>query len=206
MAPKQVVCVGDSIRMGYESTVRAELAGRADVRGVASEHGYNTRNVLEHLDDWVLRRDPDVVHINVGLHDLIRDVGPGPATRVPLDEYRANLQRILSEALEQTEAEVILALTTPVDLQRQRASGKSSNRINDDVLAYNNAARQVAAELGLLLNDLYQVAVDNGTERMLGPDGVHFTDVGYTVLGKAVAAAISAVLDEEEDSGSIIPA
>ena len=42
------------------------------------------------------------------------------------------------------------------------------------------------------INDLYQVVVDHGVEKMLGPDGVHFTEEGSAILGRAVAAAIRA--------------
>ena len=85
---KKVICIGDSILMGYEPTVVKELEGWAEVWEMGDVQGGNTRNVLAHLDEWVIRRNPDIVHLNAGLHDLARDVGPGPETRVPLAEYR----------------------------------------------------------------------------------------------------------------------
>lgn len=186
---RRVVCIGDSIRMGYEPTVVQELAGWAKVLELGSTQGGNTRNVLAHLDEWVAERSPDIVHLNAGLHDLARDVGPGPVNRVPMDEYRDNLREILSR-MQRTGAKVIFALTTPVDLERQHTVSYPINRINQDVILYNEQAVTVAGELGVVLNDLYQVTVDHGAGRMLGPDGVHFSDEGYVVLGKAVAAAI----------------
>ena len=189
---KKVICIGDSIRMGYEPTVARELAGWAEVWEMGGTQGGTTRNVLEHLDEWVLNRDPDIVHLNAGLHDLAREVGPGPENRVPLEEYRTNLREILSTLQDKTRARLIFGLTTPVDLERQREVDYGINRINEDVLKYNQAAAEVAAELQVEINDLYQVVVDHGVEKMLGPDEVHFTEEGSAILGRAVAAAIRA--------------
>lgn len=189
---KGVVCIGDSIRMGYEPTVIRQLEGWAEVQEMGDIQGGNTRNVLARLDEWVIQRRPDIVHLNAGLHDLARDVGPGPENRVPLAEYRQNLRQILSAVLKGTSARVIFGLTTPVDLERQRAVNYGINRIIEDVLKYNQAATDVTEELGVAVNDLYQVVVDHGVGRMLGPDGVHFTADGSQILGKAVAAAIRA--------------
>ena len=191
---KKVICIGDSIRMGYEPTVERQLEGQAQVLAMGGTQGGHTRNILEHLDEWVLQPAPDLVHFNAGLHDLAREVGPGPENRVPLDEYRENLRRILTTMLEKTSAKVILALTTPVDLQRQQAVDYGINRIDEDVVLYNRAAREIAAELQLEINDLYQVVVDHGVGDMLGEDGVHFTEEGSAVLGRAVATAIVAGL------------
>ncbi|MCZ6676888.1 MAG: GDSL-type esterase/lipase family protein [Candidatus Poribacteria bacterium] len=192
VALKRVVCIGDSIRMGYEPTVVQELADWAQVWRMGEIQGGNTRNVLEHLDEWGIQPAPDIVHINAGLHDMARDPGPGPEPRVPLHEYRENLRQIISTIQKKTPALIIFALTTPVDLARQHAVNYGVNRVNTDVLTYNQAAREVAAERHVVINDLYQVVVDNGIGQMLREDGVHFTASGSEILGKAVAAAIRA--------------
>ena len=190
---KKVILVGDSIRMGYEPVAVRELAGWGEVIEMGGIQGGNTRNVLAHLDEWVICRDPDIVHLNAGLHDMARDPGPGPENRVPLDEYRANLERILQTLQRQTRAALVLALTTPVDLGRQLAIAKGVNRTAEDVAAYNAAAREVAAGRGVAVNDLHAAVVEAGADELLDEDGVHFTAAGSEVLGRAVAAAVRAV-------------
>tara|TARA_Y100000588_G_scaffold359158_1_gene417944 strand:- start:1159 stop:1740 length:582 start_codon:yes stop_codon:yes gene_type:complete len=187
---KRIVLIGDSIRMGYEPTVVRQLEGWAEVVEMGKTQGGTTRNVLEHLDEWAIGQNFDIVHINAGLHDMARAPGPGPENRVPLDEYSQNLREILGRLLGETEAKVIFALTTPVDLGRQHAVDYGINRTDEDVLAYNEAATGVAEELCVGIDDLYQVVMDNGKDEMLGPDGVHFTEQGAEVLGRAVAAVI----------------
>ena len=189
---KTVILVGDSIRMGYEPVAVRELAGWAEVIELGGIQGGNTRNVLAHLDEWVISRDPDIVHLNAGLHDMARDPGPGPENRVPLDEYRANLERILQTLQRDTGAALVFALTTPVDLGRQLAIARGVNRTSEDVAAYNAAAREVAAGLGVAVNDLHAAVVEGGAGELLAEDGVHFTAAGDEVLGRAVAAAVRA--------------
>ena len=193
---KKVVLVGDSIRRGYEPVAVRELNGWAEVIEMGGIQGGNTRNVLAHLDEWVISRDPDIVHLNAGLHDMARDPGPGPENRVPLDEYRTNLERILRTLQRETRAVLVFALTTPVDLGRQLAVAKGVNRTAEDVAAYNAAAREVAAGLGVAVNDLHAAVVEAGAAELLDEDGVHFTAAGNEVLGRAVAAAVRAAADQ----------
>src|SRR5262245_50346095 len=74
-APK-VVLIGDSIRIGYAPRVVERLAGKAAVVSLP-DNGGDSGNVLAHLDDWVIREQPDVVHLNCGLHDLKRSRASG---------------------------------------------------------------------------------------------------------------------------------
>ncbi len=189
---KRIVCIGDSIHGGYESTVISELAGWGEVLGIGGIQGGHTRNVLEHLREWAIDLGPDIVHMNAGLHDMARDPGPGPEHRVSLEEYGVNLKQIFSILQSETQARVLFALTTPVDLARQYAVDYECKRTEEDVIAYNAAARGAAAQCHVPVVDLYQVIVDHGSGEMLGEDGVHFTPDGSAVLGKAVADFIRA--------------
>jgi len=193
---KKVICIGDSIQMGYEPTVVSELGGWAHVVELRDLQCGNTR---VHLDEW-LQDDLDIVHMNAGLHDMAQDPGKDPEVppdgerRVPLDEYRTNLATIFKTIASRANAVTIFGLTTPVNLQRQHSSGKGLHRTNEDVAAYNEVACEVAALHGVIIDDLHQVIVDHSPGQMLKEDGVHFTDEGSAVLGRTVAAAIHAAV------------
>lgn len=47
---------------------------------------------------------------------------------------------------------------------------------------------------GAHINDLHGLVVAHGALGLLGPDGVHFTEAGYTFLAGAVAASVRACL------------
>jgi lysophospholipase L1-like esterase len=182
----KAILVGDSIRMGYQPFVVSECTGLSDVWG-PEENGGTSRNVLAHLDEWVLECQPDLVHLNAGLHDIRREFGAEPA--VPLAEYRSNVSEILRRVKERTGARVVWATMTPVNEKRHHQT-KGFDRLSEDVLSYNRAAVEVCQDLEVPVDNLFEIVMEAGANRLLGPDGVHFTEEGYRLLGRAVANAI----------------
>ena len=65
----KVILIGDSIRMGYQALVAEQLDGQGEVWG-PQQNGGDSRNVLAHLEEWVLDQDAALLHMNCGLHDL----------------------------------------------------------------------------------------------------------------------------------------
>lgn len=179
---KQVVLIGDSIRMGYQEAVREELAAEV---WAPEENGGNSRNVLAHLDAWAVSRQPDVVHVNCGLHDLRVEFN-SEARAVPLPEYRENVETILWRLQAETGAQVIWAATTPVNEAWHHAR-KGFDRFEADVVAYNREAGTVCTELGVPVNDLYEAVLRAGRDDLLTQDGVHFGQAGCVFLGRTVA-------------------
>ncbi|MBN2004000.1 MAG: SGNH/GDSL hydrolase family protein [Anaerolineae bacterium] len=186
MISKSVILIGDSIRMGYQAVVQQQLAGLADVWG-PEMNGGDSRKVLNYLDDWVLIRRPDVVHLNCGLHDIKTPFGSDDCA-IPLPQYRANLCEILTR-IRRSAADIIWATTTPVNDAWHHAN-KDFDRFEADVDAYNAVAVAVAHEFEVPINDLHAVIVAAGRDALLLPDGVHFSEAGYTLLGETVAHAI----------------
>jgi len=186
---KQVVLVGDSIRMGYESQVRGRLSGVAEVWGPEQNAG-NSTNLLGLLHLWTEHRRPDLIHFNCGLHDLRTIFQGSKETVVPPDHYRRNLHTMIRIMRERTQADLVWASTTPVvdeDARREHAKWRDFDRSNDEVLRYNTVAREVM-ELELVpVNDLYAVVNTHGPAGLQTGDGVHYSEAGCGILGNAVA-------------------
>jgi len=182
----KVVLVGDSIRIGYAPLVAKRLEGRAIVVS-AKPNGEDSGNVLKNLEEWVIKENPDVVHINAGLHDLKLT---GKAYQVPLAEYEKNLTAILERIEKGTHAKIIFATSTPIldDLHAQRKAG--FDRFEADVQKYNAAAVAVMKRARVPVNDLHKVIDDGGREKLMGPDGTHYTPAGYELLANAVTNSI----------------
>ena len=181
---KMLYSIGDSISLGYLVVLVQSLAETYAVMHCPANAGPSTR-IAESLDDWLAGYDPDVVLLNCGLHDVARKEDDQPAT--PADQYEANLRDIV-ERLQGLaySPRLIWARTTPVIDQRHQAV-KLFGRGNEDVIAYNEIADAVMAEMDVESIDLYGVVMDNDPEALLAPDGVHFTPEGYQVLGQAIA-------------------
>jgi len=188
---KAIVLIGDSIRMGYQEKVREQLADRATVWAPNEATG-NSDNVRARLDEWVLSRHADVVHINCGLHDIKKPFDTGIAA-VPLSRYTENVRSILTRIQAETVATVIWAMTTPVNYEWHHRA-KRADRFEEDVIAYNAAALEICRELGVAVNDLFSLINSAGRDDLLLPDGVHFKPEGYALLGESVAAYIKKVL------------
>jgi lysophospholipase L1-like esterase len=181
---KKVILVGDSIRMHYQEIVRRELAGQAEVAW-PDENGEKSEKVLRHIEEWVFPQSPDIVQVNCGLHDLKKKFESAiPA--VPIERYRENIHAILSKLIKQPGMTMIWAATTPV-IQSWHRDYKGFDRLETDLVSFNQVAAEVATELGVVINDLYSVVMAAGPEHYLKPDGVHFNDAGNDLLGKAVA-------------------
>ena len=183
----RVVLIGDSIRMGYQATVEKELKGQAEV-WEPEANGGNSRKVRENLDAWALSSPSKVIHINCGLHDLKVEFGDEESA-VPLAEYKQNVEEILSRLVSKTEAKVIWAATTPVN-EAWHHERKGFDRFEAYVTNYNEAAAGICEKMGIPVNDLYSVVMDACRDGLLTPDGVHFLEEGYNLLGKAVARAV----------------
>lgn len=187
----RVLLIGDSITTGYSGTVRAKLAGKANVHR-CQQNGGSTEHGMTSIEKWVGPGPWDVIHFNFGLHDLkLVDDKNGPATRetghyaVTLEKYEQNL-RALAARLGKTGAKLIFASITPVP-------ANSTGRHEHDELAYNEVAIRVMRELKIPIDDLHAVAVARQAELQL-PHNVHYTKPGYAELGTAAAASILPLL------------
>ena len=157
-------------------------------------NGGDSRNVLANLDDWVLGRQADVVHVNCGLHDL--KFLPDSGYQVPLDQYAEGLRKIVARIEGESNARLIWATTTPV-IDEWHQNAKPFERHEADVRRYNDAALGIMREHGIEVNDLHQVIRQAGPERMLKPDGVHMNERGSELLAQAVASAIMSAAEWE---------
>jgi lysophospholipase L1-like esterase len=182
----KVVLVGDSIRMGYAPLVAKRLEGNAIVVS-AKLNGEDSANVLRNLEEWVIAEQPAVVHLNAGLHDLkLTD----KSYQVPLAEYEKNLRTILDRIRKGTGAKIIFATSTPIidNLHAQRKAG--FDRVEADVQRYNAAAVAVMRQAGVPVDDLHKLVEEGGKDKLICPDGTHYTPAGYELLADAVTSSI----------------
>jgi lysophospholipase L1-like esterase len=184
----KVVLLGDSIRLGYTPIVEKELAGKAAVVSPKANGGDSSNN-LKHLEEWVIREQPAVVHFNCGIHDTKKSKTTGQF-QVPPEQYAANLRKIVERIRNETKATVLFATTTPI-LDDRAAKGRTKAHyelLESSVEQYNQIATKVMQELKVPVNDLHGAMGDaDRRAKLITGDGVHFTPEGREVLGKAVA-------------------
>jgi lysophospholipase L1-like esterase len=184
----RVLLIGDSISIGYGLPVRNLLAGKANVHRIPGNAGPSSNGVFQ-IDSWLGKEKWDVIHFNFGLHDLKRLADDEP--QVPIDAYRRYV-RLVVKRLQQTNAKLIYATTTPVP------EGKlSPTRRSVDVLAYNQVAIEIMKEASIPVNDLFAYALPR-LAKIQQPANVHFTNDGSQLLAGQVANAIRSALQLPE--------
>lgn len=178
---KQVLLLGDSLRMGYEPVVRKLLAGKATVSG-PSENGRWAGYTLNSLRFWTNSfPKPDVVHWNNGLWDLGDDYGLGRPFSLP-EEYESALERMIAVLYKLFPGvKIIMATTMPTD-----------NPDSKGIEEYNEIIKKVAAKHDIMVDDLFPIT--KGDVSLIGPDHIHLTQEGYDIVGKKVAAIIEECL------------
>ncbi|MFD2157771.1 SGNH/GDSL hydrolase family protein [Rubritalea tangerina] len=192
-----VLILGDSISIGYTSGVRKLLKGKANViHNPGNSQG--TTHTLKHLDDWLKLQKWDVIHFNLGLHDLkrVKVAGSSQNSDDPKDPYQAdlktyteNLERVVAK-LKGSGAQLIFATTTPFP------AGVSPYRDPADAKRYNEAALKVVGSEGIEVNDLYALMLPRLGEVQRAKN-VHFKPQGSALMAEQVAKKISAQLAEK---------
>lgn len=172
----RVLLIGDSVSRGYTLAARAALAGKANVHR-APENCGPTANGLKKLDVWLAGEKWDIIHFNFGIHDRA----------TPPADYRQRLEALVTR-MKATGAKVIWASTTPIP-----PDTKDGPKAAEAIVEKNRIAAEVMAKEGVAVDDLFAFITPH-LAKVQNPKDVHFNNEGYELLGKQVAAAITAEL------------
>ena len=173
---KNVLLIGDSIRMGYDKAVKKTLEGQANVF-FPPENCEMASRVLRYLHEWksnlMGKEAVDVLHWNAGLWDTLRLFEEEPHT--PIDVYAYYIERICVRIQSRIpNARVIFATSTAVQSEKMLPNFK---RYNEDIEAYNAAAVEIVKKYGFEVNDLYALSATLPPQAHSDP--VHY----YTPMG-----------------------
>jgi lysophospholipase L1-like esterase len=194
----KVMLLGDSIRMSYQPLVADLLAGKAEVVGPAV-NGRFSLFTLTSIPEWVgaLGR-PDVIHWNNGIHDAGYNPGRAPV-QIPLEDYVGNVQRIVNHVRSNLTPKLIFATSTPPHPDKP-FSEKGWGWKQGDIERYNEAAKQVMANLSVQVNDLHGL-VSADPNRLLCDDQLHLSEEGKKLCAEAVAKCVTGMLGDGHGSG-----
>ncbi len=193
-----VLIYGDSISIGYTPETRKALEGKANVVRLHCNGG-DSSSFIAKMDalhaamtgekveggwdfDW------DVVHFNLGLHDLKHVKNGklnmnGEQVSTP-EEYEANLRKIVAYLKkEHPKASLVWCNTTAVP-------EGSGGRVPGDAAKYNKVAMRVMKDHPeIVVNDLFAFS-----KPLMVQGNVHFKKDGCEAQGREVAKVIAGVL------------
>jgi len=177
---KQVLLLGDSIRLSYQSLVKEKLNGMAEVVGPEDNCRF-AKYTLWYVNQWVDEHSkPDIIHWNNGLWDVFH-YNEEMGISTPLEEYVSYIKKIL-KVLKNTGSKIIWATTTPVNAKNINYDNQEIDRYNDEIMKY-------MMEEQIEVNDLSKIVKSN-IELYIGEDNLHLSEKGREVCTEAVVRAI----------------
>ena len=199
-----VFIYGDSISIAYSSKVMKLLRGKANVYRLFKNGGSSDQFIpnMEKLQESMFQPgleegwkfDWDVIHFNIGLHDLKYLKGKHLSKKdgkqvSSIETYKENLDDICQYLkVKFPKAKLIFATTTPVP---ENAKG----RFKGDSIKYNKAALEVLANHSdIIINDLYTFTKPHREAWEQAPGNVHYKALGFNKQGEEVARIIDEVL------------
>ena len=184
---KQILLLGDSIRMQYQKAVGEKLSDIAEVSG-PEENGRWSGYTLNSLRFWLPQLPiPDLVHWNCGLWDMGDDYHEGRHFYPPelYEETCHRICRILRQLTGKRDLPIVIATTTP-----------TMQADHGDILLYNDILKKVAGEEHAAVNDLYALIAPALTE-MIGEDHIHLSAAGINAAAGQTASVLRAELGRQ---------
>ncbi|MDD4688923.1 MAG: SGNH/GDSL hydrolase family protein [Eubacteriales bacterium] len=182
---KNVLLIGDSIRMGYCDFTKEQLKNAANVY-YPDDNCKFAQNILVCLGWWAdvipQGEKVDVVHWNCGHWDIAKWHGEEMSLN-SIEEYTIMLERI-HNAIKRLfpDATEIFATTTPMNPDGTPAKNE---RTTAEIIEYNKAAVALMNKLGVKIDDIFEAAKDLPSSYY--SDYCHYTKEGFDLLGKKVA-------------------
>lgn len=191
---KNVLILGDSIRVGYDKSIKKSLEGVANVL-FPEENCRFASFLLRHFHEYMRAFNGekiDVIHWNAGLWDCLRLFGEEPHT--PLEVYAYYIERICIRMKKLApRAKIIFATSTSVISEKMDPDFK---RYNEEIEVYNKAAVEIAQKYGFAVNDLYKIS--SSLPESAHSDAVHYyTKEGTVPFAEQTLRYISEALGIE---------
>lgn len=175
---KKVVLLGDSIRLiGYGTVLPELVKGKLEI-WQSEDNSRFVQYVLRQLFDLSEQIDrADIVHFNSGEWDICNLYGDGTFTDAQY--YTSQIVRIAA-ILKKKGKTVVFATTTPVK------PGNPYNS-NADIEHFNQLAVEALTPMGVIINDLYSVVMNDLENNIREDDKLHLSDAGISACAEATA-------------------
>lgn len=220
--PLRIVAFGDSITNGaglpeeaegaaFREIVQRELAERLGTPVEVVNAGVNGDVVtlaVDRIDDDVLAHDPDIVTIMFGGNEAgfyrPETNGFADTPRVSLKAFEATVGKIVDRL--QAKGITVVLMTCPPMTERywgMHLQPYQEHGINFLVKDYAQAMREVAAQKGVALVDVYRRFQEDPATRDYFPDGLHPDARGHRVIADVLVDRLARVLDK--NAGGNVP-
>lgn len=179
----------------HEALSEAGIPNKVINSGIGSSHSGSVRDnslaKIEHgmdrFEKAVISHHPDWVSLNFGLNDAYQDKGEGTSSRIPLENYVANLTHFIRE-IKKIDGKIILLTPNPLSSKLPQFRHERLKLYRDAVI---KLARSEHVELinSWKLFHRYAKKSPGGMEGLL-PDGTHPMDTGHKLIADQIVKII----------------
>jgi acyl-CoA thioesterase-1 len=189
------VALGDSYTIGTSVAERERWPNQLAERLPALElvanlgvNGFTSRDVIEVELPPLAALTPDVLTILIGVNDVVQGV--------PADTYRANVRRILDEAVDQVGADRVIVVTTPDYTVTPAGADYGDPARQSAGIRENNAIiTEAAAARGVPVVDIHDISLRAATDRSLvASDGLHPSGAQYALWVERLMSPLESML------------
>lgn len=189
---KNIFLIGDSIREGYCNFTENALSDIANVK-YPNENCRNTQFTYISLAWWKnIFENPesvDVFYWNNGHWDIAHWGGDEESLN-SVEQYSEMTVRIYKKAKKIfPKAKIVFSTTLPANPD---GSVGVNPRTTNEIIKYNEAAKNVLKKYDVLIDDVFELFKDKGSEYY--SDYCHLTREGYEILGNHVADYIRKII------------
>lgn len=189
------VALGDSYTIGtsIEEADRwpNQLAARMPVLDLVANlgvNGFTTRDLIDLELPALPALRPDLITVLIGVNDVVQGV--------PADTYRANVVRILDEAVDRIGADRVIVVTTPDYTVTPSGAAFGDPAQQSAGIRENNAIiTEVARGLGIRVVDIHDLSLLAGNDRSLvAADGLHPSGAQYALWVDRIVPSLESML------------
>ena len=195
-APLRYVALGDSYTIGTSVAERERwpnqlvaLEPRLQLVANLGVNGFTSRDLIEVELPQLDGLAPELLTVLIGVNDVVQGV--------PAESYRANVMRILDDAVDRVGADRVLVVTTPDYTVTPSGSDYGDPAEQSAGIHENNAIiAEVARGLGINVVDIVDISLGAGSDRTLvAVDGLHPSGAQYARWVERIAPAVAAMLE-----------
>ncbi len=169
---RRVLLIGDSITNGYHPALREMMPDDIYIDMYVTSRALDNPSFTNELSYMLTQGKYEVIHFNNGAH----------GGHIAYDEYKKLYKNIIETLLKlENKPEIILSGTTPFVVLNEPKSYTEANKFS---IERDKIAAEIADELGLMYENLYNVV--DGIENIRKPDPYHFNDTGSKMLAEVV--------------------
>ncbi len=183
-----LVVYGDSITaLGEWGKTVAQNCNMRYFNG--AKGGITSAEGLARFDAFVASRNPDYVTLCFGMNDLLMTAVNTP--KVSPEQFKLNMKRLVEKTVAAGAVPILLTTNTVDTKKFYSAQGQTESMyggrdIQEWVNTYNQMTREVAAETGYPLVDLFNECVKHPETQVVCSDGIHLGDLGNSIFSENI--------------------